>query len=251
MIVVNYLKKNSSILTIILTLFSVGTGYGSDKLSSLEFLNRVRHPAGRKTWSMLSGHISHLRRGTKTQSVPIYLGILFSSNRTLAQIVVNKSQAYMVGQQYSTENSSTTVIPQNKIGYKKSLLAEFGIKPEDLTMSFIYWKLLRELDETSIKTLNCRVFALISHDKSEFVHLYISSTYFFPMKVEWFKAKTTKPYRTLQVTDFTQKNKIWLVSRIKFYGPGWRSIVDFNKIKAGLSQNNIPPELFKQLPTSK
>jgi hypothetical protein len=248
MIVISCLKKKTGFIAVMILLSSITAGYGAEKLSSLDFLNRVRQPSGRKTWSMLTGTLSHRRRDQKVESVSLYLGILFSRSRTLAQIVVNNSQAYMVGQEYSTENSSTTVIPHNKTGYKKPMLPKFGLKPEDLTMSFIYWKFVQELKETSIKTLNCRVFELISHDKTETVHIYISSAYFFPMKVEWLKAKTEKPYRTLQVSDFTKKDNIWLITRLKFYGPGWRSVIDFDKINAGLSQDKIPPKLFKQLP---
>ena len=247
MTIISYLKKNLTLLAVVLLLSSITIAHSKEKLSSLNFLSRVRHPAGRKTWSMLAGTMNHRRRGKPTVSASIYLGILFSSDRTLAQIVVNNDQAYMVGQLYSTEESATTVIPNNPDGYKKPILAEYGIKPEDLTMSFIYWDFIKELPKTSLKTLNCRVFKLAAPDKTETVHLYISSAYFFPMKVEWFKAKAKKPSRTLQVSDFTKTDNIWLITRIKFYGPGWRSVINFDNNRAGISQKNIPKELFKKL----
>ena len=247
MTIISYLKKKSSLLAITILLSSIAIGNAEEKLSSLDFLYRVRHPAGRKTWSMLTGKMNHRRRGKPAVSAPIYLGILFSSDRTLAQIIINNNQAYMVGQVYSTKKSATTIIPNNPAGYKKPILAEYGIRPEDLTMSFIYWQFIKELPETSLKTLNCRVFKLASPDKKEFVNIYVSSAYFFPMKVEWFKSKIEKPYRTLQVSDFTKTDDIWLITRIKFYGPGWRSVIDFDKTSAGVSQKNIPKELFKKL----
>jgi Outer membrane lipoprotein-sorting protein len=247
MTIVNSLKKRSSLIAVLLLFSITGASYGAEKISSIDFLNRVRHPAGRKTWSMLTGKISHRRRGKPTESVPLYLGILFSRDRTLAQVIVDNTQSYMVGQEYSTKNSATTIIPHNPAGYKKPILADYGIKPEDLTMSFIYWNFIKELPEESLKTLNCRVFELTAPGKKEKVRIYISSAYYFPMKVEWIKAKVEKPYRTLQVSDFTQTDKIWLVTRLKFYGPGWRSVIDFDEIKAGLTQKNIPKELFKKL----
>ncbi|MCF6175038.1 MAG: outer membrane lipoprotein-sorting protein [Victivallaceae bacterium] len=244
---VSYLKKKSRLIIVLLLFSIMGLSYGAEKISSLNFLNRVRRPAGRKTWSMLTGKISHRRRGKPTESVPLYLGILFSRNRTLAQVIVDNTQSYMVGQEYSTKNSATTIIPHNPTGYKKPILAKYGIKPEDLTMSFIYWQFIRELPEVSLKTLNCRIFELTAPDKKEKVRLYISSAYYFPMKVEWIKAKAKTPYRTLQVSDFTKIDDIWLITKIKFYGPGWRSVIDFDTTKAGLSQKNIPKELFKKL----
>jgi hypothetical protein len=243
----SYLRKNINYLVIIIFLSSSVVYSASEKLSSLDFLYRLRHPAGRKTWSMLAGTMKHQRRGKAVQSVPIYLGILFSSDRTLAQVIVDNRQAYMVGQVYATEQSATTVIPNNPQGYKQPILAEYGIKPEDLTMSFIYWDFIKELAESSIKTLNCRVFELTAPDKTETVKLYVSSAYYFPMKVEWFKAQAKKPYRTLQVSDFTKIDDLWLITRIKFYGPGWRSVINFTKTQAGISEKNIPKELFKKL----
>jgi hypothetical protein len=222
-----------------------------DKLSPVDFLNIVRHPSGRKTWAMMNGKVEHMRRGQQAKSCPLYLGILFAPDRTLAQIVIDNLQGYMVGQVYSEAESGTTIIPLNKTGYPKSLLAEFGLRPQDLTMTFLYWKFISEQKRVSIKTTECRVFDLQSPDKKEIARVYISCDYFFPLKVEWLKQGEKEAYRHLEVAAFKKLNDLWLVSKLKIYGPGWRSRVEFTDNKAGFVDKDIPTGLFRELPADK
>ena len=220
-----------------------------DKLDSKAFLLKARNPDNR-TWCTMDGKVIHRKSGLDTVSAPLYLGIAFNPDRMLAQVVIDNKEGYTLGQAYSG-NDSTTVIPLNPAGYKKSMLSEFGLRAQDLSMSFLYWNLERELGREDIKGSECRVFILREPRSGEIAKVYINSQYCFPMKVEWFKDKyveNEEPYRTLEAASFKKEKDFWIVNKLKLYGPGWRTNVDFANIDVGVTAENIPSKLFRELP---
>jgi len=220
-----------------------------DKLDSKAFLLKARNPDNR-TWCTMDGKVIHRKSGLDTVSAPLYLGIAFNPDRMLAQVVIDNKEGYTLGQAYSG-NDSTTVIPLNPAGYKKSMLSEFGLRAQDLSMSFLYWNLERELGREDIKGSECRVFILREPRSGEIAKVYINSQYCFPMKVEWFKDKyveNEEPYRTLEAASFKKEKDFWIVNKLKLYGPGWRTNVEFANIDVGVTAENIPSKLFRELP---
>ena len=163
------------------------TAYADTELSAKDFLYRVRHPAGRKRWAIMDGKVIHRRRGEDTVKAFLYLGILFNKDRTLAQVVINKKQGYMVGQAFIKGKDGTSIIPLNEATKEKPILGNFGLRPQDLTMTFLYWEFIKELAEESTKMINCRVLELKSPDGKETAKVWISKKYYFPIKVEWTK----------------------------------------------------------------
>lgn len=222
-----------------------------DALSGEEFLARVRRPAVRPSYAAMSGESRHVRRGREATVSALYLGIMFNSERTLAQLVIGDREGYFVGQAYAAGTDGCSVIPVNKTGYPDSLLANYGLRPQDLTLAFIYWTLEKELPEESLMTLNCRVFLLRSPDGKEQVRAYLSSKYFFPLKAEWFAGDDTAyetPVRTLEVSSFRKQDDFWLVKNLKLYGPGWLTQINFGDTEAGWIDEENPPRIFKELP---
>ena len=65
--------------------------------------------------------------------------------------------------------------------------------------------------------------------------------------MEWRKIDKTEPYRTLEVVSFQKIKDFWLIDAIMFYGPGWRTKIDFKKVDAGLVKNGTPKNLFKNI----
>lgn len=233
-------------LIILIFSFSLVAGSQNIKYSAQEFLNITQHPPGKKTWAQLEGTATHKRKGQAVKTSPLYLGIRFTPEQTFAQIRINENEIYSVGQSYFASKEKVTVIREGNSKDKPSTLAEFGIKPDDLTMSFLFWKLIEELTEVSIKGQNCRVFLLQSVDGNETAKTFISSAYYFPMKVEWTRKNEEKPYRMMEVSSFKKVNDLWLINGIELYGPGWRSKIDFPKTDAGLEEEGTPKDLFKQ-----
>lgn len=226
------------------------------KMDAGEFLKIARRPPLEESWAKMQGEISHKRGTADTLKYPIYLGIRFTPERTLAQVVANKDEFYNIGQAYSDKPESTTIIA-NRPKTDKSVLADSGIRPEDLTLSFLYWPFQKELQGDSIKGYPCRVFQLMSPDKKESATVYISSQYFFPLKVEWYKNSNEnepqKPNRTLEIKSFKKSpnESFWIVDTLEIYGPGFRTKIDFPESSADYSKNGVPPELFQKTPELK
>jgi hypothetical protein len=236
----------------LLLIFTVSAG--DKKYSSEEFLNIARNPHGSNHWAVMEGEAQHRRRGSDTVEAPIYIAIRFFPDWTIAQVIVNNNEGYRVGQKYEKSSDATSVIPMQQGAKQKNALADLGLRPQDLTLTFMFWDLLKELPEESVKGRNCRVFLLESPDKKETVKVYISSEYYFPLKVEWFKAgqkEDEEPYRTGEFLSFRKEGKFWMASSIRIDGPGWKTKIDFDDLKADYVKNSVPKDLFRKLEDSK
>lgn len=225
------------------------TAYADKELSVNDFLYKVRHPAGRKRWAIMDGKVIHRRRDRKTVNASLYVSILFNRDRTLAQVVINKAQGYMVGQAFVKGKDGTSIIPMNDATKEKPILGNFGLRPQDLTMTFLYWEFAKESPEESTKMINCRVIELISPDGKETAKVWISKKYYFPIKVEWTKSKEKEAFRSLEVISFKQQGKYGIIKRLELYGPGWRTKINFTKTEIGTPDKGaVPKGLFLKLP---
>jgi len=226
--------------------------YADKKLSVSDFLYNVRHPAGRKRWAVMDGEVIHRRRGKENVHASLYLGFLFNHDRTLAQVIINKEQGYQIGQAFMKGKDGTTLIYMNKATKEKPIIGNFGLRPEDLTMSFLYWKFIREFPEESSKMIDCRVMELESPDKTETAKVWISKKYYFPIKVEWTKAGEKEPFRSLEVSSFKQQGDYGVIKRLDLYGDGWRTRINFTRTEVGTPENGVVPKgLFLQLKKGK
>lgn len=214
------------------------------KLGSEDFIARVRQPSGQQNYAKLSGTISHLRRGGETVEAPIYLGILLSGERRMSQVIVDEHESYRIGQSYTSSGEGTTVTPFKEGGYPDSILANFGVKPEDLSMSFLYWTLEKELAPETFRTAACRVFLLKNPQTGEIAKIQVAADYFFPVKVEFFSDsdQLQEPVRSLEIEKFKETdNGFWVPTRIKLQGPGWRTKVEFDRAEAAPLDPAAPP----------
>lgn len=240
--------KLSGLLLVICSITAVAAPFNGDAASAEDFLRVMRQPRANQTWGKMSGIAEHLRRGQAKITMPIDLNVMFTADRILSQIVIDHRQGYLVGQTFTGKDSGTSVIPIHKTEGKNELLAEIGLRPEDLAMSFIYWDFVRELPRESISMRQCRIF-LLKKDQ-ELVKLSADTDYLFPLRVEWYKDQYNAdavPYRTLEASKFKEVNKLWMITRLSVSGPGWRTRIDFDKTSAGTSSAGVPADLFKKL----
>ncbi len=222
--------------------------HADGELSVNDFLYCVRHPAGRKRWAIMNGKVIHRRRDKDTIKAVLYLGVLFNTDRTLAQVIINKKQGYMIGQAFIKGKEGTSIIPLNEATKEKPIIGNYGLRPQDLTMTFLYWEFKNELPEESTKMINCRVFELISPDGKETAKVWISKKYYFPVKVEWTKINEETPFRTLEVSSFARQDNYGVIKRLELYGPGWRTKINFTKTEIGTPEKGtIPKDLFLKM----
>lgn len=235
------------ILLLILFAFTLCGTFAAEKKQpdAQTFINIVRTPPGRQSWGLLEGTATHRRRGAATVEVPIRFAVLFSPAQTIAQIEFNKTEIYDVSQAYKAPYASTL----DMRGNEKQTLKDFGLRPEDLTMNFIFWPFKRELEADSIRGIGCRVMVFESPAGQESVKVYIARDYYAPLKVEWFNTPADKmgdtPFRSLEVTSFSKSGDLWVVGALSLFGPGWRTVVKFPDTKAGLTKDGVVKELFR------
>lgn len=220
-----------------------GIASAEDKLTSEQFLDKVRRNHPVNAWAILEGEVSHKRKGEEVITAPIRFAVRFTSTRVIAKITINDNENYTVGQPYSEIQPS---IITNEESLALASLANFGLRPEDLTMTFLYWKFIKELKETSVKSMNCRVFLLENPETKEEVKVYIGSNYFYPIEIEWFRPEENEVYRTCFINSFKEVDKLWTPDSFTLTGPGWRTNVDFDseKIRLGFVSEGIPKDLF-------
>jgi len=236
-------KKRLFVVSVIL-IFSIAIPVIA-KQSTKQFLTITRNNHPEKTWAILIGTVSNRRRGISSiNSANLKVGMRFTNSRVLTKITIKEElegiiESYMVGQPYNGQPASILSSDKNMF-----LLGEFGLRPEDLTMTFLYWDIKKEFKNESVKGFACRVIGLINPKTKEFVKVYISTKYYKPIKVEWFKANQTDAYRNVIVTSFETKGSLGAPSKFILYGPGWRTKIDFDKIKLGYTKDGIPKNIF-------
>ncbi len=241
------------LLPVILLLHLGVAAQSAGELSSEQFLDLLRRPRGVETWGKLSGRIEHVRSDGKKLSAPVYMAMMFTQQQIYSQVVVDNRQGYFIGQTFEGTDAGTSVLPMHKSNSGDELLGEYGLRPEDLTMSFIYWDFVEELPRETISMRECRVFLL--RKEHELVRLSVNTEFLFPMRASWYKDKydpQQPPYRNLEATKFKEVRKLWLVTRLQLNGPGWRTRIDFTETEAGLREGGTPADLFiKELPKGK
>jgi hypothetical protein len=242
------MKDLSSIfITLALFLFLCFTGaFAATEVGTSSpdvFLKIVRNGHSPNTWSMMSGTVEHVRKNEDPTETSIHLHIRFAADRALAKVKLNNAGSFTIGQQYDGTNVS--ILQDDKTGDIAQNLGNIGLRPEDLTMSFLYWKYTKELPRATIKNIDCRVFELESPDAKEKSVVYIGAKYFVAMRAEFFKTGEQEYYRALTIDSFEKSGDLWAPSSFIITGPGWKTKVVFSSVKMGSSKDKVPEELFK------
>lgn len=221
-------------------------------LPAEDFLRVVRHVPGQETWAKMSGTAQHKRPGARRIKAPVRLAIRFTPARIVARLVFNDSEIYDLGQAFDPPIATTeaTVKPG-----AKPQLGLYGIDVSDMTLSFIYRETIREEKPERVSIFPCRVFMLKGSTEGETARVFVSTEYFFPVKVQWFRqdpgaGQAGTPYRELEIASVkkAEDNDFYLIPKLEISGPDWRTKIDFDERSAGYAKDGMPADLFAGFP---
>ena len=221
-------------------------------LPAEDFLRVVRHVPGQETWAKMSGTAQHKRPGARRIKAPVRLAIRFTPARIVARLVFNDSEIYDLGQAFDPPIATTeaTVKPG-----AKPQLGLYGIDVSDMTLSFIYRETIREEKPERVSIFPCRVFMLKGSTEGETARVFVSTEYFFPVKVQWFRqdpgaGQVGTPYRELEIASVKKAddNDFYLIPKLEISGPDWRTKIDFDERSAGYAKDGMPADLFAGFP---
>ncbi len=234
---------------LLLSLALAGAGVFSGKvvgaeLSAGEFLERVRHPAAAESYARMKGIMQHRPDGGRMETLPVALTVLIRRDGTRAELLIDGREGYRINQKRSGE---TRVEPFGTTLRPEPAARRFGLRPTDLSMSFLFYDLVREESGTLVKGIPCRVLVLEAPDRSEVVRVYVARSYFFPLKAEFFasrEALSGDPVRTLETGSFKKKNDLYYAEILNLYGPDGRSRVHFSEAELGTPDAAAEERLF-------
>ena len=217
--------------------------------SAQELLRRARDPKSASTYGRFFGTLQHRRRGQETLEMPLYFGVIIQPERTIGQILVNYRESYMISQNRLAGREGTSVIYDHATCKTLNLV---GLRASDLTMSFLHYKLVKELDGAMLNAVvSCRVLLLESPDDNpggkEYVRVFLEKENAFPLRAEFLKRPDEqKPFRMIEANGFTKKNDLYYARTITVQGPGWRTKVEFEPSQAtlGMFDKNNPVNIF-------
>ena len=201
--------------------------------SAADFLNQARKwrsPEKAETYAVLLGSINHLRRGSEPESWPISFRIIINKDSSTGQLVVGTDEAYLLrhrsGEKY--RNFATSA------GKSTVKLSRSGLKASDLVLGFIFYELEKELEKDSLGAglIPCRVLLLYSKEHNESAKVWFMENGAIPVRAEFCRSGEKKPYRTIEIVKGDKFDGLYCATRIKASGPGWRTIVDFDREKS-------------------
>ncbi|MCJ8328959.1 MAG: hypothetical protein HRT89_03235 [Lentisphaeria bacterium] len=220
--------------------------------SAEDLLKSVRHPSLLNSWVKMSGTINYKNKKTgKRISAPIQLRGRFSRLEMKMQILINKSERFLLAQDFADGFDGSSTLNEKKAKDPSKSLASMMIKPDDFTFSFLYWTFKKELGTERIKTFKCRIL-LLSHPKEdEQVKIWISHKMKAVLKVEWFKGDKFlrrmefKSTHTIK-SSVDSKLRFSIVKEAEISSKGWRSIIKFKEIGGNVlpEGKKVPEGLF-------
>ena len=222
------------------------SAFAADEPTAQEFLERARNPKAAETYGMFGGALQHRRRGEEPMEMPVFFGVIIGSDVTIGRVLVDRRESYMIRQDRKAGREGTSV---SSDPHDSKILDRVGLRVSDLTMSFLHYKLVKELESTRLSAVvACRVLLLESPDDQpggkEYVRVYLEKEHAFPLRAEFLRNPgDKKPFRLVEANGFTKKNDLYYARTILVEAPGSRTKVEFDPQAAvvGLYDRTIPP----------
>ena len=196
-------------------------------LSAQEFLTEIRKPLRVDAWAEFTGNITY-KSGDKSLKGKLRVRITFDPSSMHTQITVDDRNVYLLEQTHVEGQHVQGKIerPENEISPG---LFEFGILPEDLTFSFLYWDFLEELPRQTSRLRECRVMRLADPNGQGTVSVWFNAKHGFPMEAWWYAKDSTTPWRKLSLKGAHRyANGLWFVKEMRLEGKDWKTRVLFD-----------------------
>ena len=200
----------------------------AQELPPKEFLESLRQPLTQDAWGEATGRIISSKKGQRKQEGTLRLRVSFTAEAMYAQLELNEKNVYGLELLRATAGKSAQHLdlPENEV---KPGLFEFGVRPSDLSFSFIFWDFVQELPRSTSRWQDCRVLKLVSPDGDETVDVWFEAEHGFPMEAKWYKKGETKPWRSLIMKGAKRfENGLWFVKEMQLSGDGWKTAVKFD-----------------------
>ena len=201
------------------------------ELAAREFLAEVRKPLRIDAWGEFTGKLTYKAKDKESVKGDLRVRITFTESSMHTQIVLNDKDVYVLEQTHKDGEKVNAKI-EPPVNEEKPGLFEFGIDPEDLTFSFIYWDFLEELPRKSSRLRECRVMRLKDPKGNGKVNVWFSAKHGFPMEAWWYKDGQDKPWRKLEFKGAKRfENGLWFVKEMRLEGDDWKTQVRFDHVE--------------------
>ena len=238
------LKK--TLLAILICVFFNLNAQDPAKMESEDFLELCQKQLLGNCWVKMSGKMNvRSSTGKRLKPIPLKFAAQLIPNKIVFKTTVNNNQSFKIESIFGDKHD--TKVLEDKLGDDDGF-SKVGIKPEDLSLSFMYWDYIKEYERDSIGVLRiaCRVILLGNPDGSEFAKVWLSEKHLGPLRVEWYdpqSLKNEKPIQVLTFEDFAEKNKVWVPLEVKITNVKGDLQIKFSDVDADFS-TNIPVDLY-------
>ena len=227
----------------VLSLNAVGEEVKPRELSASDFLKYARRPFINNAWGYFKGKIQHKDKDGYV-TLPIEMSILFKPSYTRCQVVLEDKKIYDINKvDYGSGMPSLDITFPDE-DPEGDLLKGLGVRPADITFSFLFWELAEEKEMASVRGRDCRVMVLKHPEKEKTAEVYFSADHLFPLKVNFQPEKNGKG-RRVEFTEFKKYKNIWYVKTITIDAADWKTRINFEEAELSkVSDKPAPPELF-------
>lgn len=212
------------------------------------FLDAVRYPFLQDAWGRFAGTVVFSGPAGR-ERFDLSLALRLGPQSVDATVTLAGKNVYRVVQEHARGNQPRAVLtmPENE---SPPHLVDLGLRPEDITLSFIYWPLIAELAPATIYGQRCRVMELAHPDGDGHVRVWFSQAYYFPLRALWFERGANAPWRELEFRSFRKFDRdMWFMKTIRLSGDGWRTQVTFDDAELrALIDAEPPADLFGTTP---
>lgn len=213
-------------------------------LDAKTFLAYARRPFTQEAWGRFEGTIQY--NGPEGRAkLPIRMGLMFRPDFMRAQFMLNEQDFYNITQVYY-HDAPPHVTLQRPDPEPSPSLATLGLRPGDVTFSFLYWTIVEEREIETVRGRKCRVLLLRHPKDGQQVLAWFSLEFFFPLRIANLEPGKAEPSRSVEFTDFKKHGDLWYVKTIRLTGKDWKTLVKFKDGELKLTEEEAPPpDLFR------